>query len=97
MPKNVSRPHPVVNARDPSSKPILFEGAVEGHVLVKNIKNALPLKSPKLLSIIGYDAKTPDTYQATMGQGGTWSGGSEPLNTTSGVGNQVARLGTMIM
>jgi beta-glucosidase len=29
-------------------------------VLVKNTNNALPLKSPKLLSLYGYDAKAPD-------------------------------------
>jgi beta-glucosidase len=51
-----------VNARDPASRPTLFNGAVEGHVLVKNTNNSLPLKSPQLLSIYGYDAKSPDVY-----------------------------------
>ncbi|KAI5249197.1 putative beta-glucosidase [Aureobasidium subglaciale] len=34
----------------------LFQGAVEGHVLVKNINNALPLQKPIVLSFFGYDA-----------------------------------------
>lgn len=45
-----------VDARDPAAESILFQGAVEGHVLVKNTKNALPLNKPKSLSVFGYDA-----------------------------------------
>lgn len=45
-----------VDARTPEASRILFQAAVEGHVLVKNTNNALPLKSPKTLSIFGYDA-----------------------------------------
>jgi beta-glucosidase len=52
-------PHKPVYARDSASQPILLQGAIEGQVLVKNVNNALPLKSPKLLSIFGYDAVTP--------------------------------------
>ncbi|KFY67094.1 hypothetical protein V496_01748 [Pseudogymnoascus sp. VKM F-4515 (FW-2607)] len=54
---NVS--HKAVNARDPASKPILLQGAIEGHVLVKNINKTLPFKKPKLLSLFGYDAVAP--------------------------------------
>ncbi|ONH68997.1 putative beta-glucosidase M [Cyberlindnera fabianii] len=57
IPFNVLAPHEIVDARDPASKPVLFQGAVEGHVLVKNTDNALPLKDPKLVSIFGYDAQ----------------------------------------
>ncbi|KAF4415871.1 beta-glucosidase M [Fusarium acutatum] len=32
----------------------------EGHVLVKNVNQALPLKAPKMLTIYGYSAKNPD-------------------------------------
>ena len=60
MPTFVTAPHKIVDARKASSKKVLLQGAVEGHVLVKNINNALPLKSPKLLSIFGYDAKAPN-------------------------------------
>lgn len=34
----------------------LFQGAVEGPVLVKNIINAHALHKPKVLSLFGYDA-----------------------------------------
>lgn len=59
MPSSIDKPHTVVNARDPASKPVLFDGAVESHVLVKNINNALPLKKPQLLSLFGYSGDTP--------------------------------------
>lgn len=52
-------PQTPIYARDPSSKPILLQSAIEGHVLVKNTNNALPLKKPKLISIYGYDAIAP--------------------------------------
>jgi beta-glucosidase len=58
MPLDYTAPHTPIYAQDPASKPILLDGALEGHVLVKN-ENALPLKSPKLLSIFGYDAVAP--------------------------------------
>ena len=50
-----------VHARDPASKKLLLQGAIEGHVLVKNDDGALPLKKPKLLSLYGYDAVDPMT------------------------------------
>lgn len=55
MPYSLLDPHPIVDARDPASKHTIFQGAVEGHVLVKNVNNALPLKAPKFLSLFGYD------------------------------------------
>ncbi|KAH7378904.1 putative beta-glucosidase [Cadophora sp. MPI-SDFR-AT-0126] len=60
MPVDIMAPHKQVNARTTASKSTLLKGAVEGHVLVKNIKNALPLNLPTHLSIFGYDAKAPD-------------------------------------
>lgn len=42
-----------------SSRPTLFQGAVEGHVLVKNVNNTLPLRAPKILSLYGYDGPAP--------------------------------------
>ncbi|KAK4497776.1 hypothetical protein PRZ48_010429 [Zasmidium cellare] len=45
-----------VDARTAAGNQIIFQTAVEGHVLVKNENNALPLKAPKTLSIFGYDA-----------------------------------------
>ncbi|OOQ86351.1 putative beta-glucosidase M [Penicillium brasilianum] len=61
MPYNISEPHSIVNALTSDAKPVLYEGAVEGHVLVKNVNNALPLQSPQLVSVFGYDAKAPDS------------------------------------
>ena len=52
-------PHAIINARDPASKPVLLDSAIEGHVLVKNVNGSLPLTAPKLLSIFGYDAVAP--------------------------------------
>ncbi len=52
-----------IEAKNPASKPVLFDGAVEGHVLVKNVDGILPLKSPRLLSLYGYDAKTPEVMK----------------------------------
>lgn len=40
---------------------MLLDGAIAGHVLVKNINGALPLGIPKMLSIFGYDAQPPPT------------------------------------
>lgn len=62
MPYNLSTPHSIVDARDPASRSTVYEGAIEGHVLVKNEKNALPLKDPKLLAVFGYDAMAPPQY-----------------------------------
>lgn len=59
MPADVSLPHTPVYARDPASQPLLLQGAIEGHVLVKNVNKALPLNKPKLLTLVGYDAIVP--------------------------------------
>lgn len=56
---NYSVPYEVVDARDPASKPILLQSAIEGHVLVKNENKALPLKRPRIISLFGYDAVAP--------------------------------------
>lgn len=48
-----------MKARDPASQPILFQSAIEGHVLVKNVNKSLPLVRPSLLSVFGYDAIAP--------------------------------------
>ncbi|ROT41385.1 beta-glucosidase [Sodiomyces alkalinus F11] len=56
MPMNVQEPHAIVDARNTSSRGVLRDGAVEGHVLVKNANGALPLGRPRLLSLFGYSA-----------------------------------------
>jgi beta-glucosidase len=90
MPSDLSVPHQKVVATSPSSKDVLLQGAIEGHVLLKNDNSALPLKSPKLISLFGYSAKSFDAY--TPGAAG-WNAGSEPTVPTH---MQIAPNGTMI-
>ncbi|KAJ6110171.1 beta-glucosidase M [Penicillium sp. IBT 16267x] len=59
MPRSPSAAHQAIIATSQAAKPILLQSAIEGHVLVKNTNKALPLKSPKLISVFGYDAYTP--------------------------------------
>ena len=78
-------PHPVVDARNASSKPTLWDGAVEGHVLVKNTDNALPFKSNmKLVSLFGYSHKAPDknTPEPAQAMFSPWSVGVQSANLT---------------
>jgi beta-glucosidase len=75
MPNNILSPHTIVDARNPASKPTLLQAAIEGHVLVKNSNNALPLKSLRMLSLYGYDAKAVNNYGPSSSSG--WSGGEE--------------------
>ncbi|OQD80752.1 hypothetical protein PENANT_c033G08775 [Penicillium antarcticum] len=67
MPSDVSAPHVKVVGKSADSKNILLQGALEGHVLVKNTNNALPLKKPDLVSVFGYDAKGPDFLDVSLG------------------------------
>lgn len=53
--KSQLEPHVPLDARDPASKPNVMQTATEGHVLLKNTKNALPLRKPLMLSLHGYD------------------------------------------
>lgn len=60
--QNMSLPHKQIDARDPASRPVILEGAIAGHVLVKNEKQTLPFaKPPVMLSVFGYDAAVPAT------------------------------------
>lgn len=60
--QNFTKPHKAVDARIPQSKPIIMEGAVAGHVLVKNVNKTLPFKGKqRMLSVYGYDATIPRT------------------------------------
>ncbi|KAH0499793.1 hypothetical protein TgHK011_006960 [Trichoderma gracile] len=60
--KQLTKPHEQVDARDPASKPVLLEGAIAGHVLVKNENTALPFKKKlTMISVFGYDATAPRT------------------------------------
>ncbi|KAI0549905.1 beta-glucosidase M [Xylaria curta] len=75
---DLTKPHQIVDARNISSRKVLLDGAIEGHVLLKNINNALPLKKPKMLSVFGYSARSPDqwNYKANAGVG-AWTFGGE--------------------
>ncbi|KAK4127329.1 glycoside hydrolase family 3 protein [Parathielavia appendiculata] len=79
MAADLTRPHPIVNGRNSSFRSTLLDGAIEGHVLVKNERNALPLKTPRLLSLFGYSAKNPDRNNPTAGLS-PWLWGSESSN-----------------
>jgi beta-glucosidase len=57
MPASLTEKHKLVDARDKASKPSRLQAAIEGHVLVKNVHNALPLKAPKMLCLYGYNAQ----------------------------------------
>lgn len=81
MAADLTRPHKIVDARNSSFRSTLLDGAVEGHVLVKNIRNALPLKEPKMLSIFGYSAKNPDHNNPMPGLS-PWLWGAESFNYT---------------
>jgi beta-glucosidase len=103
MPLSYDAPHKTVNARDPASKPVLLNGALEGHVLVKNTNNALPLNKPKLISIFGYDAAAPpaNNVPSASQSFGAWSLGGESLwgwlpFFSSGAPPQIAINGTII-
>ena len=62
IPYDLTKPHQRIDARNMSeSKLTIFQAAVEGHVMVKNFNNSLPLKKPKLLSLFGYDGIVPPT------------------------------------
>ncbi|RYC55604.1 hypothetical protein CHU98_g10607, partial [Xylaria longipes] len=78
MAPDLIKPHRIVDARNTSSRKVLLDGAIEGHVLLKNTNNALPLKKPKMLSIFGYSAPSPDqwNYQSNTGIG-AWTFGGE--------------------
>ncbi|RFU79614.1 glycoside hydrolase family 3 [Trichoderma arundinaceum] len=82
MPSNVLDPHEIVDGRDPAAAPVLLNGAIEGHVLVKNTKNTLPLRSPRMLSLFGYSAKTPDAFNPSSNllYSQNWIAGMEALN-----------------
>ena len=87
MPKSYEAGHAAVEGFDPSvSNPILRQIAQEACVLVKNINNALPLKSPKMLNIFGYSAKIPDQYTVASSlapsAGAAAAGGAAYLNGT---------------
>ncbi|OJJ87957.1 glycoside hydrolase family 3 protein, partial [Aspergillus glaucus CBS 516.65] len=57
MPHDVNANHQRIIAKYPAERETLLQSAIEGHVLVKNVEGALPLQTPQLLSVFGYDAR----------------------------------------
>lgn len=91
LPQSLTAPHTIVDARNASFKQTLLDGAIEGHVLAKNTKNALPLKKPRMLSLYGYSATQPSQYDAEPPGSFVWTYGVEaadPLAVVQGfIGN----------
>ncbi|KAI0386848.1 glycoside hydrolase family 3 protein [Hypomontagnella monticulosa] len=78
MPADLTKPHDIVDARNISSQKVLLDGAIEGHVLLKNVNNALPLRKPRMLSVFGYSAKNPDQWNYKSNGGvAAWTFGGE--------------------
>lgn len=90
MPYDLSAAHQRVIATSPRNKDVLLQSAIESHVLLKNTNGALPLRSPKLISLFGYSAKSFSSY--TTGSK-DWNGGGESAAETY---MQIAPHGTLI-
>jgi beta-glucosidase len=75
---DLTKPHRIIDARNISSRKALLDGAVEGHVLLKNLDNALPLKKPRMLSVFGYSVRSPDQWNYKSNGGvAAWTFGGE--------------------
>lgn len=95
MPGNLTAPHRVVEGRDPADMPVILQGAVESHVLVKNTRDTLPLRSPKTVSIFGYSASTPPGWTAATDADGTWRFGLAPVLGLDPATSPIGSRGTM--
>lgn len=95
MPPDLTRNHTVVEGRDPADLPTILRGAIEGHVLVKNEKNTLPLKSPRTISIFGYSANTPPHWTAQTDHSGEWLFGLAPAVDLDLATTMIGPKGTM--
>lgn len=97
--KNLTEPHEQVEARVPESRPVILEGAIAGHVLVKNVNGTLPLRNPRMLSVYGYDASVPDTKNTDilfqLGYTSSQEMGQAVLGTHQEF-DQAARGGTLV-
>jgi beta-glucosidase len=69
LPKGLTSQHVFMNAKSASSKQVLIDSAIEGHVLVKNTNGSrgLPLVKPQLISVFGYDAVDARLNPTTAG------------------------------
>lgn len=99
--KNLTHPHEAIDARVPESKPIIMEGAIAGHVLVKNENDTLPFKRPlKMISVYGYDATVPATKNTDilfqLGYNSQPEMGQAVLGTEGIQFDQAAKGGTIV-
>ncbi|KAJ5771043.1 uncharacterized protein N7511_003094 [Penicillium nucicola] len=81
MPYSVAGAHKRVEARDPAARPVILQGAVEGHVLVKN-NRALPLRKPQVVSVFGYSAGSYKASVPAFGGESSWSLGYQSTDIT---------------
>lgn len=65
------------------SAAVAFKAAVEGHVLVKSVNNALPLKKPRTISVFEWNALMGSSND-TAGQKYN-GGGQDALTYTNGM------------
>ncbi|KAG5982219.1 hypothetical protein E4U55_002181 [Claviceps digitariae] len=79
MPKSLTDSHTVIEGRDPKARGTILQGAIEGHVLVKNEKHTLPLRNLQTLSIFGYSANTPPRWTPAEDIQGSWTIGKAPV------------------
>lgn len=104
VPKSLSAAHEQVIGWNASYKDVIYQGALEGHVLLKNENNALPLKAPQLISVFGYSAKTPDSFgpSNSLSNTGGWPLGPSDqyyvnvTGTRTTTGSGIAINGTII-
>ncbi|KAL7787358.1 glycoside hydrolase family 3 protein [Trichoderma afarasin] len=98
--KELTQPHEQVDARDPASEPVLLEGAIAGHVLVKNDNNALPFRNKlAMISVFGYDATIPRTKNTDLLFSHGYTSSPEMENVALGHEahfDQAARGGTIV-
>lgn len=88
FPADLNAPHMLIDARDPASDEVIRRAAVEGHVLVKNVDRALPLRRPRFMSIFGYDAVAAAKNTPTNGMTSTkWDYGMENTQYIPGLGD----------
>lgn len=87
MPEDLLKAHNYVDARDRAAKGPLLQQALQGHVLVKNVDNALPLRRPRVLSIFGYGATSQSHFNP--GTSGDWAQNREAIGLTPSQNQQV--------
>ncbi|KAI1344859.1 glycoside hydrolase family 3 protein [Xylariaceae sp. FL0016] len=92
---DLTKPHKIVDARNTSSQQVLLDGAIEGHVLLKNTKDALPLQKPRVLSLFGYSVRNPDQWNYKPNAGvAAWTFGGESSflgrDTSAGFSGEVS-------